>query len=402
MSVHAHPTNRAAGFLDRALDALPEALHDATQLRHEIHADPHVGGDEQATTRLMAARLGVTPDQLEEVEEGAIVRIGAVEGPVIALRAELDALAIVEESDVAWRSLNGAAHLCGHDVHLAALFAVVRTLSAVGVPMPLLAVLQPREETLPCGAADMIESTALRRHDVAAFLGVHLQPQIPEGTFSAAAGAVNASADEFTITVRGTAGHGAYPHLTRDPIVAAAALITAVQHLVSRRSDPMHPAVVTIGRVQAGSSVNAIPAEATLGGTIRAFDEEHRAELHRLLASTASGIAQAHGCQADVSLGLGEPVLVNDATVASRVAAGLRDRGWVEAPPVRSCGADDFAFYCTRYPSLMVFAGVGTADPGSPGLHHPAFVPPDDTVAAVARIMLTAYAHVVDLVMERR
>lgn len=386
------------GFLDEALAALPSALPDAIALRHEIHADPRVGGDEHATTRLVAERTGLVGEQ---VEEGLIARLGPADGPAIALRAELDALAIVEESDLPWRSTNGAAHLCGHDVHLAALSAVVRTLRTVGFPVPLLAVLQPREETLPCGAADLVGSAALRRHEVAAFLGVHLQPRIPDGAVAATAGPVNASADEFVVTVRGTAGHGAYPHLTHDPIVAAAAVITALQHLVSRRSDPMSPTVLTVGRVRGGTSVNAVPATCELAGTIRAFDEHHRGELHRLVVETAEAIARGHGCVADVEIGRGEPVLDNDAALAGRVSAALRAGGWAERA-VRSCGADDFAFYGTRYPSLMVFAGVGDADPRLPGLHHPAFVPPDDAVGNVARIMLTAYASVAEDMGEGR
>lgn len=398
----ANPTTWAGRdrFLEAALAELRRHLSDAVELRHRIHADPRVSGDERDTANLLAAAMGV--DDLEWISDGLVVRFGRPEGPAVAVRAELDALPVAEETDVPWRATGEVAHLCGHDVHLAALAALTRCLERVGHPVPLVAVLQPREETLPCGAADLVASEELLRHDIHAFLGVHLQPRLPEGHFSAVAGPVNASADEFEVVLLGAAAHGAYPQLGRDPIVAMAALVGALQQLVSRRADPMNPTVVTVGSANAGSSYNAIPARATVRGTLRTFDEAFRSQLHALVRRTAMGIADAHGCQAVVEIGTGEPVMVNDAALAARVTAGLERHGLVEGAPLRSCGADDFSFYSTVFPSLMTFLGTGSGAEDEPGLHHPRFLPPDAAVGQVARAMLVAYAEACDAIIVAR
>jgi amidohydrolase len=383
------------------LAALDAELASAVAVRHTLHREPRLGGDEAILRPILAEALGAP---LTPAAEGGYLRIGPDGRPAVAIRAELDALPNQERSDVPFRSIrSGEAHLCGHDVHTAALIAAARAIREVGPPLPLVALFQPREEVMPSGAEELINHQGLLGEGIRAMLGVHLQPTIPAGSVSAVAGAINASADNVAITIHGRPAHGAYPHLSRDPIVAASAVVQGLQHLVSRRVDPMHPAVVTIGRISGGESNNQIAAEVRLDGTIRSFTEEDRAELHRAVTSVAAGIAEGYGCTADVDIVLGEPVLRNDDDLALYVSRALEAEGLLEAPAVRSCGADDFAFYVSRFPSLMIFAGVGDAAPGTPGLHHPAFVPPDDTIAAVARIMVVAYfAAVRELLIEER
>jgi metal-dependent amidase/aminoacylase/carboxypeptidase family protein len=160
---------------------------------------------------------------------------------------------------------------------------------------------------------------------------------------------------------------------------------------VSRRLDPMHPAVVTVGRIVGGDSHNAIPSSVTLQGTIRAYSKADRDFLHTGLRHISDSIAQAHGCSVSISVSHGEPVLNNDEKLAISIAAQLKTHGYVDTTPVKSCGADDFAFFSAAMPSLMIFAGVGDGSPESPGLHHPAFFPDDSSVSQVARIMLLAY-----------
>lgn len=371
-----------------ALAELENAVLEATLLRQFIHANPHIGGDEYATAELIRETLGLPTT---DVAEGFMVRVGA-DGPAVGIRAELDALPIQEESDVPWRSLHdGVAHLCGHDVHMAALVATIRVLQAVGQPLPLMGVFQPREETVPSGAEDFVADGAVSEEQIMAMIGVHLQPVIPAGAVSAVPGPVNASADDFTIVVRGIPSHGAYPHLSRDPIVAATGVVQALQHLVSRRSNPMNPSVVTVGMISGGESPNQIPGEVTLSGTVRSFYETERIALHDGIRRVATHIAAAYECVAEVEITFGDPILTNDEVLAGSVASGLAGNGYSTAAPFRSCGADDFAFYGTLFPSLMIFVGVGDGDPSSPGLHHPAFAPPDDTVRSVARVMLIAY-----------
>lgn len=384
------PTNPR---LTRALAALAERIPQAIELRHAIHQQPFVGGHEVPTAELVASALG-RPDA-PWVTGGRIIRFGQQAGPAIALRAELDALPIIEDTSVAWASTNGAMHACGHDVHLAALVAACLTIAEVidgdAAATPLVAILQPREECLPSGALDIVQSSEFKEQDVRAIIGVHVQPALASGTFSAAPGAVNASADEFRIRIRGRAGHGAYPHTTKDPVVAAAHLVQALQYLVSRQVDPMSPTVITIGSIHGGDAPNAVPETVELAGTVRTYREQARRELHAAIERTALATASIHGCEADVAIGLGEPALVNDAALAQELSSWIAATGLTEAPHLRSCGADDFAYFTELVPGVMVFYGVGNADGSGPGLHSPQFLPADDHITAVAATMLAGY-----------
>jgi amidohydrolase len=382
---HEWTARRVAGLFGR----LEQHLAEAVELRHRIHAEPRLSGHERDTTEALTAALGVPAKPLPT--GGAVLRIGDSEGPAVGLRAELDALPVDERTDVPWRSTNGAMHACGHDVHMAAAFAVARTVQEAGAPLPLVLVLQPREETLPSGAKDVTLSPDFAEHDIRAFIGAHVQPRLPEGCFAATPGAVNAAADQFTIRVNGRPGHAAYPHLTADPVVASADLIGTLQHLISRQVDPTNPTVLTVGSITGGNSPNVVPAAVRMEGILRTFDEHDRVRLHAALGRAAEAVADVHGCDAEVEVSLGAPVLVNDALLATTAAAWIERAGLTTAPPLRSCGADDFSYYCPLVPSLMVFVGVGSGGPDEPGLHHPDFLPPDRTVADVARVMLSAY-----------
>jgi amidohydrolase len=387
-------SERVAGLFD----ALDTHLETAVALRRQLHADPRLSGHEQDTTTMLAKALGMSGEPFET--GGALLRIGDAEGPAIGLRAELDALPVEETTDVTWRAQNGAMHACGHDVHLAAAFAVARTLQEEGAPLPLALVLQPREETLPSGAKDIALSSAFSDHDIRAFLGAHVQPRIPGGQFAATPGPVNAAADQFVIVVNGRPGHAAYPHLTADPVVASADLIGTLQHLISRQVDPTNPTVLTIGSITGGNSPNVVPASVRMTGILRTFDEHDRIRLHAAIESTAEAIADVHGCDAEVQVALGAPVLVNDPALTTTVGTWVERAGLEAAPPLRSCGADDFSYYCPLVPSLMIFVGVGSGGPDEPGLHHPNFLPPDETVSQVATAMLAGYLGACSTVIE--
>lgn len=373
--------------LFRTLDTHDE---EAMALRRAIHAEPRLGGDEEHTTDQIVSALGLPAERLPA--GGALIRVGDPDGPAVGIRAELDALPVVERNDVAWRSTNDAMHACGHDVHMAAAYAVARTLQDAGAPLPLVLVLQPREETYPSGAKDVTLSQEFQSHDIRAFVGAHVQPRLAEGCFAATPGPVNAASDEFAIEIQGRPGHAAYPHLTADPVVAAADLVGTLQHLVSRQVDPTNPTVLTVGSIIGGNSPNVVPAAVRMTGILRTFDERDRVSLHRAIQETSQALAEVHGCEAEVEISLGAPVLHNDPAL-TRVAESWIEQagGLTAAPPLRSCGADDFSFYCSLAPSLMVFVGVGSGGPGEPGLHHPDFLPPERTVNQVARAMLAAY-----------
>ncbi|HEX6248607.1 MAG TPA: M20 family metallopeptidase [Nocardioidaceae bacterium] len=373
----------------RLFKALDSHLDDATALRRRIHAEPRLGGDEQHTTDVIVSALGLPSQPVAGT--GALVRVGDPVGPTVGLRAELDALPVEERNDLPWRSTNAAMHACGHDVHMAAAFAVAKAVQDEGGPLPLLLVLQPREETYPSGAKDVTLSPEFAIHDVRAFIGAHVQPRLADGEFSAVPGPVNAAADEFTIRVNGRPGHAAYPHLTADPVVAAADLIGTLQHLISRQVDPTNPTVLTVGSITGGNSPNVVPSAVRMDGILRTFDERDRVRLHAAIESTATAVCEVHGCDAEVQISLGAPVLDNDLTLAATAGTWIEHTGLVQGPPLRSCGADDFSFYSPLVPSLMVFVGVGSGGPEVPGLHRPDFLPPDRTVGDVARAMLAAY-----------
>jgi amidohydrolase len=376
---------RVAGLF-RTLDS---HLSAAADLRRRLHADPRLSGEEHDTTATLTAALGLPTSPLPT--GGAVLRIGDADGPAIALRAELDALPVVETTGVEWSATNGAMHACGHDVHMAAAYAVARTLQDEDAPAPLVLVLQPREETLPSGAEDVSLSEELAAHDIRAFLGVHVQPRLPRGHFAATPGPVNAASDQFTIVVDGRPGHAAYPHLTADPVVASADLIGTLQHLISRQINPTNPTVLTVGSINGGNSPNVVPASVRMSGILRTFDEHDRVKLHAALDSVSQAVADVHGCDSEVVVSLGAPVLVNDPELTTTAATWIEHAGLRPAPALRSCGADDFSFYCALFPSLMVFAGVGTDDQHQPGLHHPEFLPPEESISDVATAMLAAY-----------
>ena len=197
--------------------ALARELDDAVRLRHDLHAHPELSGSEHRTAATVAAAIGAA-DAPPAGGTGRIIRIGPQSGPCVAIRAELDALPVAERTGVPWASRTGAMHACGHDVHLAALAAVARAARGVRLPAGLLAVLQPREEASPLGAPDIVASDAFAAQQPYAVVGAHLQHQLPPGTVAAAAGTVNAAADEFEIRVDGTGGHAGYPQLAADPV----------------------------------------------------------------------------------------------------------------------------------------------------------------------------------------
>ncbi|MGH3217949.1 MAG: M20 metallopeptidase family protein [Streptosporangiaceae bacterium] len=380
-----------ADFPDALQAAVARELGDAVRLRHDLHANPELSGSEYRTAAKVSAALGA-PDAPAVGGTGRIVRIGPQSGPCVAIRAELDALPLTEQTGVPWASRTGAMHACGHDVHLAALTAVARAARSTGLPAGLLAVLQPREEASPLGAPDIVTSDAFTAHQLRAVVGVHLQPQLPPCTVAAAAGTVNAAADEFEITITGTGGHAGYPHRAVDPVPALCQAVLALQQIVSRRTDPMHAAVVSIGTLESGTGPNIIADTATARGSLRTFDETHRTAMRKAVHEIVEHTCLAHGCRGTVAFDQGEPALVNDEALAAASWPLLHAAGFTVDTSFRSCGADDFSYYARAAPTLMLFLGVG----GPFGLHHQRFVADDDAVGQVAAAMLAGYLAALD------
>lgn len=366
-------------------EALDAELPAAIDLRRELHQRPNLSGDEAPTLARALEALGL--EGQEVAGTGAVVRIGGP-GRSVAIRAELDALEVDEPASVTWHSqVPGVMHACGHDVHLAASIAVARAVVAAGPPEPLTLVLQPREETYPSGAKDIVDSKILVTHECAAVVGVHVHPGLHEGVVACETGPVNGSADEFTILVHGRAGHAAYPHLTSDPVVALVHVVVGLQSIVSREVDPMASAVLGVSTLEAGAAANVVPGIAVARGTLRAFNEDVRAHLHERVVSVAASISEAFGCTSEVTIVRGEPVLRNETELTLEVSSALESSGLDTSGSVRSMGADDFSYFAQDWPSVMVFVGTTTDEL----LHSGAFLPSDDDLRRVARAMMAGY-----------
>jgi amidohydrolase len=364
----------------------------AISLRERLHANPEPSNAEHGTARLVAEALG-TRDAKPVAGTGLVARVGPIRGPAVAVRAELDALPIREQTGAPFAAKGGFMHACGHDVHMAALAALFRAARRVegSLPRPLLALYQPSEESYPSGA-EVIARERILSGEVGAIVAAHVHPEVPWGSVSVESGPVNASCDYLRIIVEGAGGHGAYPHRTRDPILALSHIVVALQSLVSRRLDPMHPAVLSVGWMHAESAENVIPESAEAGGTLRALKPEDREPLREAAREIIEATARAHDCIARMEVREGEPATINDATVAAAARALAPEAGFELAQPMRSCGSDDFGFYGRLAPTLMMFVGLD----GAPGtdrlsLHHPRFLPPSEAVRAVARAQAVAF-----------
>jgi amidohydrolase len=377
-------------LLQTLLGSLEEELPQAVTLRERLHAIPEPSHEEHVTAGLVAEALG-TMDVERVARTGLVARVGPP-GEAVAVRAELDALPIEEETGAPFAATNGLMHACGHDVHMAALTALFRAASRVArsLPKPLVALYQPSEEAYPAGADLIVREGSLAP---GAIVAAHVHPDVPWGSVSVEAGPVNASSDNLRITVEGSGGHGAYPHRAHDPILALSHAVVALQSLVSRRLDPMHAAVFSVGWVRAGSAENVIPSAAEAGGTLRALEPGDREPLREMAREIVENTARAHGCAARVEVIEGEPATVNEPALAEAARSLLPEAGFELAPAMRSCGSDDFGFYGLVSPTLMQFVGLE----GGPGtsnvpLHHPRFLPPGEAVGAVARAQAVAFA----------
>jgi amidohydrolase len=275
---------------------------------------------------------------------------------------------------------------------MAALVALARAAASLGeLPAPLLAVLQPSEEAYPSGAREMLAGP-LASARPAAIVAAHIHPELRWGTVALDPGVVNASSDSVEIAVHGEPSHGSYPHRGRDPLLAVAQIVVALHAQAARRVDPLAPALLNVGILEAGSSENVIPARARARVSLRAYEERERAELRGLVEQTVEGIAAAHGCTATAELIEGEPALENDAGIVARARELLGRTGLAAGAPWRSLGSDDFAFFGELAPLAMAFVGLEGAPSFTPRpLHHPELLPPDQAVGAVARTQALLY-----------
>ncbi len=366
-------------------------------LRREFHMYPELGFQEKRTARRVAEELQALGLEVHTgIAETGVVAVlpGARPGPRVLLRADMDALPIQEANEVPYASRNpGVMHACGHDGHTAILLTTARLLHQQRERLPgtVIFLFQPAEEGLG-GAERMVREGVLERFRPDMALALHLWNGEPVGWVGIAPGPVMAAADEVTIRIRGRGGHGAMPHRARDPITVAGHLIVALQSLVAREVDPLDAAVLSIGRMQAGTAFNVIPEDVELQGTMRTFRKETREHLQRRVEALAQSLAQAFECQAQVSWSEATPAVVNHPEVTRRVEAALR-AAWPEATfaEERTMGSEDMAFFLERVPGCYFF--VGSANPER-GLnyphHHPRFDFDEAVLPRAAALMAAA------------
>ncbi len=355
-------------------------LPEATSLRRSLHRIPELHFQERETAAVVRGALSGRPG-LEvhapflETDVAVTLR-GRRDGPCILLRSDMDALPILERTNAEWCSqAPGRAHSCGHDGHMAMLIGATRVLEGFAGDLrgTVRFIFQPAEEEAAGGKA-LIEKgflTAGPRPDLA--FALHGWPGLPLGVLSSGPGPAMAAADSFRITVRGRGGHAAMPHRTRDPVLAAAQIITAAQSAVSRSVDPLQPAVLSICAIQGGYTTNVIPDEVVMQGTTRSFQRSVQDLLRQRLEHTVQSVCAAAECSGEISWDVGYVPLVNHASAVDlacrAVSSHLGPARWLaEHPP--TMGAEDFAFYLEHVPGALLRLGLGEE---WPALHSPGF-----------------------------
>lgn len=356
--------------MDSLKRLIKEILPEITRIRHHLHQHPELSDHEERTAALVAQRLrelGLEP-RTSVGGHGVLAEIAAPrEAPMVALRADMDALPIQEENDLPYRSVHdGVMHACGHDGHTAILLGVAELLVRLReqLPVSVRLIFQPAEETVG-GAQRMCQAGAM--DGVSAVVALHGWVHLPVGHVGIRSGPAMAAADTFDIVVQGQGAHAAYPHLARDPILTGARLVSALQAAVSRETDPLEPVVLTVAQFHAGTAYNIIPAEAHLAGTVRTLSSATRARMEEAVHRIADGVARSAGCSCNVTYRHGAPPVVNDPRVVSLVRKAAEEAVGTSAVSdlvQPSMGAEDFAYYLEYAPGVMFRLGIGDRAPG--------------------------------------
>ena len=360
---------------------IDELVPDIIAMRRDLHEHPELAFEEVRTSGIVAQRLrtmglevqtGVAKTGVVGLLRGGVSKPGA---KTIAIRADMDALPIQEMNDINYRStIDGKMHACGHDGHTSILLAVADLLNKRREELTgnVKFVFQPAEESIG-GAEPMIKEGAMQ--DVDGIIGLHLISDYPLGRVGVRVGPIFASADRFVLTVNGKGGHAAIkPEASIDPIVISAYIVTALQTLISRETSPFSPAVITIGKIQAGTAFNIIPESAEMHGTIRAFSAEHRSKLIRRMGEIAQGIATAMGGSCEVEVIGGCPPCVNDPKMTEIVrdaaTAAVEEKEVDASEEVMTTGSDDMACFLEAVPGCYFIVGAKNEEKGANYPHH--------------------------------
>jgi amidohydrolase len=387
---------------DRLKSDIDELVPDMVALRRDLHEHPELAFEEVRTSGIVAKRLQALGLEVQtEVAKTGVVGLlrgnaSKSEAKTIAIRADMDALPIYELNDIDYRStVDGKMHACGHDGHTSIALAVANILSKRKAELTgnVKFIFQPAEEVIG-GARPMVKEGAMEGVD--GVIGLHLMSYYPVGRVGVRAGTVFASADGFTMTVKGKGGHGAMPETAVDPIVIAAYIITALQTLITRETSPFSPAVITIGQVHAGTAFNIIPETAELRGTMRAYSKEHREKLLRRIQEVADGVARAMGATCETEFAdSGCPPCINDermTEVVQKAATGAVGADKVDnGEEVMTTGSDDMGYFLNAVPGCYFIVGAKNENKGaSYPHHHPRFNLDEDALPIGVEVLTRA------------
>ncbi|WP_138494588.1 amidohydrolase [Paenibacillus pinistramenti] len=367
------------------------------KIRRHLHQYPELSGEEVETTAYIRARLeelGIRIADAFKLRTGLVAEVGGLRpGPVIAIRADIDALPVTEDTGLPYASaIPGSMHACGHDFHTAALIGTAHALKLREQELSgtVRLIFQPAEEKAK-GAQQVVGSGALE--GVAAIFGMHNKPDLPVGTIGIKEGPLMAAADGFVVQVRGKGTHAAVPEAGLDPIVAASHIVTALQSIVSRNVGSLQSAVVSVTKFNSGTIWNVVPELAVLEGTIRTFEEGVRRRVLDRFRQVVEGTAASFGTEAELRFIEGPPPVHNDAALAALGTQAAREAGYTAIVPVPSPAGEDFAVYQRHVPGLFVFMGTN----GTEEWHHPGF----NLDEAALPVSIAFFSRLAELALEQ-
>ena len=358
-------------------------------IRRYLHANPELSYQEFETSKFVQQKLGELNIPFEIKATTGVIGLLKGKNPdkrVVALRADMDALPIIEENDVPYKSTKpGIMHACGHDVHTSCLLGAAKILTELKDEWEgtVKLIFQPGEEKNPGGASLLIKEGVLENPAPKSIYGLHVHTILDTGKLSFRGGMVMASADEIYITITGKGGHAAAPQYSADLILIASHLVVSLQQIISRNNSPFNPSVLSITSFQGGNTTNVIPSEVKLMGTFRAMNEEWRFKAHGLIKKMATELVQSMGAAIDIKIDIGYPFVLNNVQLtaaAKRKAESFMGKENVEETELRM-GAEDFAFYSHQIPACFFRLGTRNVSKGiTIGGHTPTFNVDEDAI----------------------
>lgn len=373
------------------IDYIDSIQSEIIQYRRHIHQHPELSFHEYETSQFIFERLvqfGLNPEKISETGVVCVIsnKNHSFANGCIALRADMDALPIQENTDLPFASVHpGIMHACGHDVHTSVLLGVAKVLSEFREELcePVKIIFQPGEEKLPGGASILISEGVLENPTVNKIYGLHVAPELKIGQIGWKKGIYMASCDEIHIQIHGKGGHGALPQNCIDPIVIGATLVLQLQTIISRKSDPRTPSVLTIGHFEALGATNVIPSTAILKGTFRTFDEKWREEAHRWILDYTQRTVEAAGGTVDITIEKGYPFLNNHSETTEEALVKWKN----QLPNIKCVPLDirmtseDFAYYSQKVPACFFRLGTSNENADTQfSVHHPQFMADENAI----------------------